>query len=260
MSFALLVADQFSELYPLVYVMCGTQSLAGEHLVGALQAVDQAAVLRSARPGRALLGEIMRHLEVALGRNAERTFEQLDSLLCSEPTELIDPEQPPLSGRMRRLQVITSEIKRSCLAAVVTCLPPGVRVAFVLRHVVGLTDAEVGELLRLKPETLAVRLTRARRRIAAYLEPRCRHVDPGNPCYCAGRMVVALQTGFLTLPSDELLDTLPLEETASPSGDAIKLFARLPRVHISEHERAALLAAALHPPTAPAATMTSTAP
>ena len=43
-----------------------------------------------------------------------------------------------------------------------------------------------------------MRLSRARKKVADYLAPRCEHVDPRNPCRCPSRLGVALTGGFFS--------------------------------------------------------------
>jgi len=64
-----------------------------------------------------------------------------------------------------------------CMTAVVNCLPPGERAAFVTCHVIKLPDDQAAKVLAITESAYKVRLSRARKKIGDYLAPRCEHVN-----------------------------------------------------------------------------------
>src|SRR5260370_30942344 len=86
------------------------------------------------------------------------------------------------------------------MPAVINCLSPGERVAFVMSSVLGKTDDQAAKALGIKVSAFKVRLSRARKKIGDYLAPRCEHVDPRNPCHCPSRIGIALSKGFIAPP------------------------------------------------------------
>src|SRR5690606_12868975 len=109
-------------------------------------------------------------------------------------------DQSPIDGDLSRVPVLLWELKRTCLASVLGCLPPGVRVSFIVTDMLGYSPAEAADLLDIRESAFRVRLTRARRRLDDYLAPRCGHIDRHNACYCEGRLTLALGTDFVHLP------------------------------------------------------------
>lgn len=250
----LLVAE-LPRLYAFAYVMCGARDEAYTHVLEAIRdlAADGAAVLAASRPGDVLLGRLARRLEEGLGRKADQSFVILDNLLRSDETREIDPYQSPIDGDLSRVPVLLWELKRTCLASVLGCLPPGVRLSFVVTDLLGYTPAAAADLLGIKESAFRVRLTRARRRLEDYLAPRCGHIDRHNPCYCEGRLTLALETNFVRLPPHSA--DIPAENynDGPEQRDIAGLYRTLPHVQLTETQRgtlqAAIAAAAAEAPT-----------
>jgi RNA polymerase sigma-70 factor (ECF subfamily) len=140
-----------------------------------------------------LLGIANQILEERLPRQPEVNFDILDETLRSESTRtdvvrsLSDPQR----------DFLLWELKQGCMTAVVNCLPPGERAAFVVCHVLKLSDDVAAKSLGITESAYKVRLSRARKKIGDYLAPRCEHVNPMNPCRCPARVGTALHKGFI---------------------------------------------------------------
>jgi RNA polymerase sigma-70 factor (ECF subfamily) len=132
-------------------------------------------------------------IEERLPRQPEVNFDILDDTLRNEATRtdvvrsLSDPQR----------DLLLWELKQGCMTAVVNCLPPGERAAFVVCHVLKLTDDQAAKSLGITESAYKVRLSRARKKIGDYLAPRCEHVNPMNPCRCPARVGTALAKGFI---------------------------------------------------------------
>jgi RNA polymerase sigma-70 factor (ECF subfamily) len=132
-------------------------------------------------------------LEARLPRQPEVNFDILDETLRSEATRtdvvrsLSDPQR----------DLLLWELKQGCMTAVVNCLPPGERAAFVVCHVMKLPDDQAAKSLGITESAYKVRLSRARKKVGDYLAPRCEHVNPMNPCRCPARVGTALHKGFI---------------------------------------------------------------
>lgn len=132
-------------------------------------------------------------LEDRLPRQPEVNFDILDETLRSEATRtdvvrsLSDPQR----------DFMLWEMKQGCMTAVINCLPPGERAAFVVCHVLKLSDEAAARSLRITDSAYKVRLSRARKKVGDYLAPRCEHVNPMNPCRCPARVGTALHRGFI---------------------------------------------------------------
>ena len=140
-----------------------------------------------------LIGIANQLLEERLPRQPEINFDILDETLRSEATRtdvvrsLNDPQR----------DFLLWEMKQGCMTAVVNCLPPGERAAFVVCHVLKMTDEHAAKSLGITESAYKVRLSRARKKVGDYLAPRCEHVNPMNPCRCPARVGTALARGFI---------------------------------------------------------------
>ena len=140
-----------------------------------------------------LLGIANQIAEERLPRQPEIAFDTLDETLRNEATRtdvvrsLSDPQR----------DFLLWELKQGCMTAVINCLPPGERAAFVVCHVLKLADDAAARSLGITESAYKVRLSRARKKIGDYLAPRCEHVNPMNPCRCPARVGTALAKGFI---------------------------------------------------------------
>jgi RNA polymerase sigma factor (sigma-70 family) len=80
--------------------------------------------------------------------------------------------------------VLVEESKLICTQAMLQCLDPDHRLAYILGEVVEVTSEEGGAIVEATPETFRKRLERARERIAAFTHGRCGLVDERHPCRC----------------------------------------------------------------------------
>jgi DNA-directed RNA polymerase specialized sigma24 family protein len=166
-------------------------------------------------------------IEKKLPPTPEVDFDLLDETLRSEATRT--HEVSSLSQPER--EFLLWELKQGCMTAVINCLSPGERVAFVMSSVLGKTDEDAAKALGIKVSAFKVRLSRARKKIGDYLAPRCEHVDPRNPCHCPSRIGVALAKGFIAPPQTSVVQ---LRTPARPfdqeikSRDAVNIFRTLP--------------------------------
>ena len=132
-------------------------------------------------------------LEHHLPRTPEVSFDLLDETLRSEATRtdvvrsLTDPQR----------DFMLWEMKQGCMTAVINCLSPGERAAFVMATILKKSDSDAAKALGINKSAYKVRLSRARKKVANYLAPRCEHVVPLNPCRCPARVGVALRKGFI---------------------------------------------------------------
>jgi RNA polymerase sigma-70 factor (ECF subfamily) len=140
-----------------------------------------------------LIGIASALLEERLPRQPEVNFDILDEVLRSEATRtdvvrsLSDPQR----------DFLLWELKQGCMTSVINCLPPGERAAFVVCHLMKLSDGDAAGALKITESAYKVRLSRARKKVGDYLAPRCEHVNPMNPCRCPARVGTALSKGFI---------------------------------------------------------------
>jgi RNA polymerase sigma-70 factor (ECF subfamily) len=192
-------------------------------------------------PSDALLAMLARAMEEALGRKSEHTFEGLDEVLRSDITRPIDlGAGGPLGGDPVNLHTMLWELKRTCLTATLSCLPPGVRVSFVLTDLLGYGPVEAADLLGIKESAYRVRLTRARKRVEDYLTPRCTHVDAQNPCTCTGRLLIAIEAGFVKMPPHRADIPHEPHDADGPRRDMGSLYRSLPVVTLLDEQLATL--------------------
>jgi RNA polymerase sigma-70 factor (ECF subfamily) len=234
-----LLTEELPNLYAFAYQMCGARRDAArflEELTQQVAKLDDQKLLNDGDPGRTLLGMMARSMEENLGRRSEHSFESLDTILRSDITRPIDLGNRGLDDDPTQVHLLLWELKRTCLTSVLGCLPPGVRLSFVLTDLVGLSPTEAAEMLGIKESAYRVRLTRARKRIEDYLAPRCFHVDRENPCTCTGRLMIAIDANFVKPPTstDDIPHAPP--DAGGPQRDVGSLYRSLPNVKLPQAE------------------------
>ena len=98
---------------------------------------------------------------------------------------------PDLSQDVSR-ELLAEELKLSCTNVMLQCLDTESRCAFILGTMFRLDSAAAGEVLGISPENYRQRLSRARKRMAAFLEEYCGEYGHGE-CRCARRVDYAIQ-------------------------------------------------------------------
>jgi DNA-directed RNA polymerase specialized sigma24 family protein len=240
-----LLGQQLARLYAFAYHMSGNREDARDHLrqlVRDAKEQGESSILGSANPPDVLLGLLARKMEETLGRKSDHTFDGLDEILRSDITRPIDLSTGVgPGGDPAKVHIMLWELKRTCLTATLCCLPPGVRVSFVLTDLLGYGPAEASELLGIKESAYRVRLTRARKRIEDYLAPRCYHVDNQNPCTCTGRLIIAMDAKFVAAPPHTLDIPHEPHDSEGPRRDMGSLYRSLPVVQMTDPELVAIL-------------------
>lgn len=159
-------------------------------------------------------------------------FGELDDILRTYSTIPVDLSHPLVRGDIGRLNVLLSELQRTCLLTTLRGLTFERRAVFILRHVLGLSVETCAELCGTTPAGISVAEVRGRQDLDNYLGVRCEHLDAANPCHCAARLGNALDRGLVRWPDQ---DGSPAGHSGIPLqtfGKVSDLYASLPRVRL----------------------------
>jgi DNA-directed RNA polymerase specialized sigma24 family protein len=215
-------ADRREQLHVFAVYMVGARD-------EAFAAVREVTAQQPAAPERWLAG-LVRLLLVRPSPGRAERFAALDDLLRAETTEPIDLRHPLVQGDVRRLSVLLSELRRSCLLGTLQGLDPERRAVFILRHVLGLSIETCAALCDTTTSVMTASDARGRRALDGYLGARCEHINPGNPCRCAARLGTALDRGVVQWAEHHEHDGAALpRKTYRKVRD---LYASLPRVRL----------------------------
>lgn len=105
-------------------------------------------------------------------------------------------------------ELLAEEVRLNCTHAMLRCLDPPDRLAYVLGDVFGLPGDEAGWVLGVTPAAYRKRLERARRRIRGFMSARCGLVNQDAACRCARRVEAATARGYID-PQRPALATHP---------------------------------------------------
>jgi len=192
-AFPALVAEHQDRLYSIVLRLLGdrrdAEEVAQDALVRAFRAIrdyprERVAALRL-RPWLAAI-------TVNLARNRRRRHEDRQPPAALEP--LLDGGfDPPADGRTNPAGTADRRDTQRELAAALMLLTPPVRAAIVLRHVDGLSVAEVAEALGRPQGTIKAQVHRGLRELRDHLEAPPRPSMPPRPPMPAERPHPALE-------------------------------------------------------------------
>jgi len=107
------------------------------------------------------------------------------------------PDMPlPKSSEMPTdAKVIVDETRLSCLTAMLLCLDRPHRLAFVLGAMFRVTDVVGAEIMEISRANFRQRLSRARKKVANFMNEKCGLINKDNPCHCARKAGALLKSG-----------------------------------------------------------------
>jgi RNA polymerase sigma factor (sigma-70 family) len=125
-------------------------------------------------------------------------------------------------------RVELGELKMRCDRALLQCLGPDERVAFVLGHIFEVDGTEAADILGIEPDAFRKRLSRARERLRAALNANCGIVNPGAHCRCHRRLRRARELGRVApgvTTTEAPLDVAALREKLGRIDEAMRAVA-----------------------------------
>lgn len=178
------------------------------------------------------------------GLDRRLVLDTLDHQLRTDLTVSV-LDHPAVQGETRRRNLLQWHLKRTCLWTVLRALTLQPRAVFVMTHVLGLARGRIADILGIHPHSVDIALARGQHTVEGYLEPRCQHLGPRNPCRCATRLGIALSNDVITWP--EHPDELPADKPAFIDAyrAAGPLYAGLPRFLLDGQSAAMLNTARL---------------
>ena len=118
------------------------------------------------------------------------TFASFENALDAMPDAELPESNVPA-------QLLVKESLVSCTSAMLLCLSPGQRIAYILGEIFGASDRVASEVLEISPVAFRKRLSRARRDLHAFMDGQCGLVDPSNPCRCAKKTKAFIEAGHI---------------------------------------------------------------
>lgn len=93
--------------------------------------------------------------------------------------------------------MVEAEMRAICAQALLMCLDRDHRLAFILGAVMGVGGREGGYILDISAGAFRKRLSRARQRMAGFLEGNCALFNPDNRCTCQALAAGYVESGWL---------------------------------------------------------------
>jgi RNA polymerase sigma factor (sigma-70 family) len=128
---------------------------------------------------------------MSLARPGGPTFEEFSEELAHLPPEGSGLQAPADVDD----ELLAQELRIGCTLAMLLCLDPGQRMAYILGVIMGLDHRTGAEVLDVSPAAFRKRLQRAREGVEGLMAQRCGLFDPANPCRCHKRIPIAIELG-----------------------------------------------------------------
>lgn len=112
--------------------------------------------------------------------------------------------------------VMLNELRIHCTMAMMLCLAPPARMAYVLGDILELEQGEAAKILDISPAAYRKRLSRARAEVVEFTTRTCGLANAAAPCSCPRRLPAALKCGRLPdSPSPDLADAPSYTDVAA---------------------------------------------
>lgn len=121
------------------------------------------------------------------------SFERHGALI--ESLQDADPGRAPLNPAEEKL--LREETRTGCLTAMLLCLDRSERIALILGTLFGVSSTLGGELLETTPENFRQIVSRARKRLANFMNEKCGLMNESNACRCAKTIQGATKAGLV---------------------------------------------------------------
>jgi len=95
------------------------------------------------------------------------------------------------------IEILISEAKISCTAAMLLCLDGRQRLVYTLGEIFGVTDTVGAEVTGLTAANFRKILSRARQDLYAFLDGKCGLINQRNPCRCPKKIRGFMERGYL---------------------------------------------------------------
>jgi len=140
-------------------------------------------------------------------RRAAMSFDALAGMIdagLADATTSEDVRAPDL--------VLTEEVRITCTQAMLLCLDPDHRIAYILGEILELPGEDGAWVLGITHEAFRKRCSRAREDVLGFMRKRCGVFDAKNPCRCSIQVPYTIRTGMLD-PSRLRFATHPVSAT-----------------------------------------------
>lgn len=129
-------------------------------------------------------------------------------------------------------QHLIGQVKDGCLTGLLRCLSFYQRFAFILHVLLRLPIEEVSRILDKSEGATKVLVHRARLNLKTFLCKNCSLYNPANPCRCEKLLGFSLKQGWITQPSNQEPDDVPIdihrvEEEIRSIREVVELYASL---------------------------------
>src|SRR5262249_33252797 len=123
-------------------------------------------------------------------KRAAMSFDGLAAMIDAGVSAATTADAPPAA-------VLVEEVRITCTQAMLLCLDPDHRIAYILGEILELPGEEGAWVLEITPEAFRKRLSRARDDVVDFMRKRCGVYDAANPCRCSLQVPYTIRNGML---------------------------------------------------------------
>lgn len=110
--------------------------------------------------------------------------------------DAVPPEPlPDKEGFSSETQLLIEEAKNGCMSLILLCLPLRQRIVYILGEIFNISSSEGSAILEVSPASFRQILSRARKKLNAFIEEKCGLANPRARCHCEDKVLPNLKSG-----------------------------------------------------------------
>jgi RNA polymerase sigma factor (sigma-70 family) len=152
------------------------------------------------------------HLVDARAERNKRAAMSFEALAAMVDAGVREAPSAAAGGDDATSRVLAEEVRITCTQAMLLCLDPEHRIAYVLGEIVELPGDEAAWVLDITPDAFRKRISRARETVVDFMRKRCSVYDAANPCRCSVQVPYTIRIGMLD-PARLRFTSHPVTET-----------------------------------------------
>lgn len=140
---------------------------------------------------------------------AKQQREKLSFEIFEKDVTNFIPYKNEYSLNSRDEKKVISDIKVGCTIAMLQCLDSENRFILIIGTIFNMSGREASRICNISEESYRQRLSRARRKIAHFMNRNCGTVNPVAQCHCRKRVRIAVERGRVDLNNSINREELP---------------------------------------------------
>jgi RNA polymerase sigma factor (sigma-70 family) len=121
--------------------------------------------------------------------------EKITFEIFEEDIKHFEPYQNEFGLTGEEERIFAEEVKVGCTLAMLQCLDPENRFAYILGGIFNFNSVDAAEVMNIKPAAYRKKISRAKEKVKNFMQGNCGLVNPDAFCQCRKRLLIAKNRG-----------------------------------------------------------------